>query len=99
MAVFPKLSSVKNKTLICTALYPLQRASTRGVTFDLQVALRPGRVGVADSSISLRVGMEHGINTDAGISPDFLRLKLRLMEVSWVAHVHNKEPRTSTLNI
>lgn len=85
MAAFPKLSNVKNKTLICTVLYPLQRAFTHGLTFDLQVAFWEGRASIANSSVSIAVGMEKGIDIAKGISPEFLKLKLRLMEVSWIA--------------
>lgn len=78
-------------------LYPLQRAFTHGIVFDFQVALWKGRVGIANSNVSIAIGMEKCIDIAKGIRPEFLRLKLRLMEVSWIAQVHKTELRTWTL--
>lgn len=49
-------------------LYPLQRAFTHGIAFDFQVALWKGRVGIANSNVSIAIGMEKGnlSGTDIG---------------------------------
>lgn len=44
-----------------------------------------------------QIGMQKGIGVAIGIGPDLLRLKPRLMEVSWIAQVPKPEPSTWTL--